>query len=153
MPDAVYKIKFTMSDGSVKEVQFTAPQGPEGPAGTTNPVYSRSFFGTFVTFNAYLNNLYKANFNKKIKITYSNIEGAAMTISGSSSGSVSINPGNEVYVVFNYTSKNVTVFLISNGVVNPTPTTLNGDTISVRFGNIINSYVTINSAYDLSSFG
>lgn len=33
MPDAVYKIKFTMSDGTYKEIEFTAPQGPKGDKG------------------------------------------------------------------------------------------------------------------------
>lgn len=33
MADKTYKLTFSMSDGSSQDVQFTAPQGPEGPKG------------------------------------------------------------------------------------------------------------------------
>lgn len=33
MADKTYKLSFVMTDGSTKEVQFTAPQGPKGDTG------------------------------------------------------------------------------------------------------------------------
>lgn len=35
MADKTYKLNFTMSDGTTKSVQFTAPQGPQGEKGET----------------------------------------------------------------------------------------------------------------------
>ena len=37
MADAVYNLRFSLSDGTSKDVQFTAPQGPEGPQGIQGP--------------------------------------------------------------------------------------------------------------------
>ena len=33
MADKIYQIDFELSDGTIKSVQFTAPQGPQGPQG------------------------------------------------------------------------------------------------------------------------
>lgn len=35
MADKNYKLNFTLSDGSTKSVEFTAPQGPKGDTGDT----------------------------------------------------------------------------------------------------------------------
>lgn len=45
MPDAIYKIKFTMSDGTYKEIEFTAPQGPKGDTGAQGPKGDRGAQG------------------------------------------------------------------------------------------------------------
>ena len=37
MADKTYKLTFAMSDGSSKDVQFIAPQGPKGEPGETGP--------------------------------------------------------------------------------------------------------------------
>ena len=37
MADATYKLTFKLSDGTTKDVQFTVPQGPEGPQGIQGP--------------------------------------------------------------------------------------------------------------------
>lgn len=37
MADATYKLTFKLSDSTTKDVQFTVPQGPEGPQGIQGP--------------------------------------------------------------------------------------------------------------------
>lgn len=36
MPDNIYRLTFTMTDGSTQDVEFTAPQGPKGDPGTVS---------------------------------------------------------------------------------------------------------------------
>ena len=49
MADNKYKLKFAMSDGSTQEVEFTAPQGEQGPPGKDAPQESILFVAQTLT--------------------------------------------------------------------------------------------------------
>ncbi len=56
MADKKYKLKFNLSDGSTKEVEFTSPQGPAGEPGKTAYQYAvdGGYTGTEAEFGAKL---------------------------------------------------------------------------------------------------
>ena len=153
MADAVYKIKFTMSDGSVKEVQFTAPQGPQGPAGTTNPVYSKSFGGylQYKFAKDFLNAIVSNNPSSRpfLKLTYCGVS-ATLTLSGSTSGSITINAGESIILEFH--GETTAARPIVNGIVETTSSQSLAGSINWTGGNGINSFVEFNSEFDLSPY-
>lgn len=158
MADAVYKIKFTMSDGSVKEIQFTAPQGPQGPAGTSNPVYARSLLGhpNYETLENFINTI-STNpppVGSTLLLTFYGATTALSISCSDTSNSTSINPGDSVMLTYGPTAnvKNWTAMPFIKGVINVSDgTELRGD-ISFTGDNGLLSYIVINSTFDLSPY-
>lgn len=152
MADAVYKIKFTMSDGTYKEIEFTAPQGPAGAKGDPGPVYARSF-AALSEISTFFNAIYKAGAPAAtctLKIRYTNANNVVFSMRTDEGSSFSLNPGEEAYLLFTKGKSGFGAFTIVDGVVNPAPIQMTGRGISIQFPGIF-GYLEVVSNYDLTS--
>ena len=153
MADAVYKIKFTMSDGSVKEVQFTAPQGPQGDG--QQPIYCNQGVGYFLTIlnRAYNNGNPAASY--LFKLRYVGREGASITFRGSGGDGTptTINPGEEIVIMMRQGVASFGCIHYVNGVCTEQPKTYSG-TISLTLPSSANTYsfIELESNVDLSQW-
>lgn len=96
MPDKTYSLKFTMSDGNVKEVGFTVPQGEEGAPGKSAYEYAKEggYKGTETEFAAKMVEEYPDTLPNPHALTingksYDGSQPVSMNIEGGSSGGVS----------------------------------------------------------------
>ena len=136
MADAVYKIKFTMSDGSVKEIQFTAPQGPQGPKGATTPLYFRWIYGTNAQAKLFINGIMNLfNFtNVTFKFRYISPTNTPLTV-GTPSDRRSVDSGDEVLMIVN-SENNIVIQTIKDGVVDGNAVTANKTNLVFGFSGI-----------------
>ena len=148
MADAVYKIKFTMSDGSVKEIQFTAPQGPQGPkGGPLLYVWRYSLYTSTLNFIEQIMELYKYS-NLFLKIKYISPTNTPLNI-GTPSNRKSLDSGGEVIMRVN--SENVILIqtIRNDGLASPEVITANKT--NLVFGYSGSASVEISCNRDLST--